>query len=81
MRYVVLQIKDKEYPVCFSATIPDDAVIGMVNGAAGSEGKVIAAGTVQFHTGAVTCEGFDNQFNVGSRGRHDEIIIQSADFL
>lgn len=90
MRYVIVETvrendETVQLPILFSPSFTNEQALLFVNAAASfakvPTGKPIAAGVVELWERRVACSGFDETFGVGSRGRHDEILIESAEHL
>jgi hypothetical protein len=90
MRYVIVEVVREngdvvQLPILFSHAFSNEQATQFVSAATSlakvPTGKPISAGTVELWDRRVACSGFDETFGVGSRGRHDEILIESAEHL
>lgn len=85
LHYVIVEVEaegggTKQLPVLFSHAWTDEQVKASVLAIVPNP-KVVAEGSVLFVNNRVQCEGAGTAFGGGSRGRHDEILIESAEHL
>lgn len=85
LRYVIVDLPadqgGKQLPMCFSHAWSNDQIKAAVQAAA-PECKVVAEGQVNYFQNMISCEGFQpSAFGKISRGRHDEILLESAEHL
>lgn len=83
--YVIVETETeqgtKQLPMCFSHAWTNDQIKAAVLAAA-PDCKIVAEGQCNYFQNMISCEGFQpSAFNKISRGRHDEILLESAEHL
>lgn len=85
MKYIVLKIKDREWPIIFpDMMVHSDVAESMqlhVIRFHDERSRVVAAGSISFFGGNVLCSGESETLGIESRGSEDEKLIKMFDYL